>query len=374
MTVDLERLEALLLELLATPSYAGEETAVAAIVERRLCELGFTVERDNASIDIGGACDNLIARLPGTTDAPALFLNAHLDTVGRTDGLTPVLRDGIIQTNGQTVLGGDDKTGVTAILEGVAAALAAGVPRPPLELVFTVQEETGLHGARVLELGQFAAPFGFVFDGGVPLGRMTISAPYHAHQTITLHGRASHAGVAPEEGCSAIVCAGHAVAGLQVGRIDDETTCNLGTVAGGTARNIVPDRCVIESEIRSRDAAKLERVAQHFLHAFERAADDFGCRIEFEHRVLYDGFRIDPDEPVARLARAAVEAAGLAPSFVDGGGGSDANVFCAKGLRCILMPCGQQQPHTPDEHCAVADVAAAARVVAELVRLAGEPR
>lgn len=369
MTINAAGVQSLLLELLSTPSYAGEEEAVAALVEERLRAVGAEVTRDDAGAAFGGRCGNVIARLPGTVEAPALFFNAHLDTVGRTEELVPQIVDGVVRTNGLTVLGADCKAGVTAILEGVAAAVAAGEARPPLEIVFTVSEEVGLKGARQLDLSRFTAPFGFVFDSGTPIGEMTISAPFHAHQIVTVRGQAAHAGVCPEAGRSAIACAASAIDALPLGRIDHETTSNVGTIQGGQARNIVPAECRLECEVRSRERAKLDLVAAQFRTAFERAAEQHGCTVEFEHRVLYDGFRIALDEPAAQLAATAVRAAGLEPTYAEGGGGSDANVFCAGGLRCLVMACGEQQPHTPEECVAIQDVVDAARVVAELIRL-----
>lgn len=374
MEIDAERVEKTLLTLLRMPSYAGEEGAVAEWVTERLAAVGCTVDRDDAGAGFGGECGNVIARLKGTIDAEPLLFNAHLDTVGRTDGLCPVVDAGVVRTNGTTVLGGDDKAGVTAILEGVAAAVAAGVPRPPLEIVFTVGEETGLHGARALDLSRLAARLGFVFDGGTPIGRMTISAPTQHSQTILLRGRAAHAGVEPEKGINAIACAAAAIAQARQGRIDAETTANIGVIRGGEATNIVSPSCEVRSEIRSRDAAKLAQHLEHFRAVFAEAAERHGCELEFVDHEAYVGFAIDPSEEVAQLASAAVTAAGFAPEWVDGGGGSDANVFCAAGRRCVLMSCGQRDPHTVAESVAIADVVGAARVVAELIRLGGERR
>lgn len=372
MTVDLEGVRTTLLKLLSTPSYAGEETAVAAMVCDWLTLLGCEVTRDRAGTTFGGACGNVIARLPGTVDAPAILFNAHLDTVGRTEGLEPVVDNGLVRTNGETVLGSDDKAGVTAILEGVALAVAERVPRPPLEIVFTVAEETGLHGARALDLSQFDAELGFVFDGGTPLGALTVSAPTHALQAIRVIGKAAHAGVEPELGVNAIRCAAVAIAKADQGRLDHETTANIGVISGGSATNIVSEVCELKAEVRSRDEAKLERQVAHFRRVFEEATEASGCTLEFSSRTAYQGFRIDQGEPVAQLAAQAVQAAGLAVEFVEGGGGSDANVFNAAGLRCILMPCGQRDPHTSAESVAIEDVATAATVVAQLIRLAVE--
>ncbi|MBI2297745.1 MAG: M20/M25/M40 family metallo-hydrolase [Armatimonadetes bacterium] len=372
MPVDAAGLEATLLHLLRTPSYAGEETEVAGYVAGRLAELGCRVERDDAGSTFGGACGNVIARLPGTTDAEPIFFNAHLDTVGRTEGLEPVNRDGVLYTSGATVLGGDDEAGVTAILEGLAAAVRAGGARPPLEIVFTVGEETGLHGARALDLGRLESRIGFVFDGGQPIGRMTLSAPTQASFVFELHGRAAHAGVEPEKGVNAIACAAAAISRVRQGRIDAETTANVGVIQGGTATNIVCEHCLVKAEARSRDPEKLEAQWRHMVETFEAAAAEHGCRLTVQAHEVYRGFRIDRDEPVARLAAAGVRATGYEPSAEDGGGGSDANIFNAGGLRCVILACGHEAVHTPQEHLAIADVVAAAEVVTGIIACAAE--
>ncbi|MCC7491455.1 MAG: M20/M25/M40 family metallo-hydrolase [Fimbriimonadaceae bacterium] len=374
MPLDADRVRETLLHLLRTPSFSGQEGAIAAWVTARLEELGCTVERDAAGATFGGECGNVIARLPGTVAAAPIFLNAHLDTVQPTTGLEPQVVDGLVVSGGDTILGADDKAGVTAILEGVAAVVAAGTPRPPLEIVFTVGEETGLHGARALDLSALQATCGFVFDSGTPIGELTISAPTQASQRIVLTGRAAHAGVEPELGINAIACAAAAIAACRQGRLDAETTANIGVIEGGQATNIVPEVCRLRSEVRSRDQGKLEAQVAHFQETFQRVADEFGCALEFSSREAYRGFRIDLAEPVARLAAAAVRAAGLQPSWAEGGGGSDANVFNAGGKRCILLACGERDPHTLRESCALADVVAAAEVVAALLGVAAGER
>jgi tripeptide aminopeptidase len=204
------------------------------------------------------------------------------------------------------------------------------------------------------------------------MGEMTISAPSQTSHVAVFHGKAAHAGMEPENGINAIACAADAIGRIQQGRIDHETTCNVGVIEGGRATNIISEKCTFKAEVRSRDQAKLERHVAHVKAACEAAAAERGCRLEFETREAYRSFRIDPEEPVARLATAAVEAAGLQPSYAEGGGGSDANVFNAAGLRCILMACGERDPHTTRESVHVADVVTAARVVSQIVALGAE--
>lgn len=361
-----------LLTTLQIPSAAGREADLAAWVREHLAGLGLSVETDDCHERIGGNCGNLLVRIPGTVDAPAIFFNSHLDTVEPTDGLTLVIDGDEVRTDGTTILGGDDKTGVAAILVGVAAALEAGLPRPPIEVLFTVQEETGLCGAKALDPAWLTARRGFVLDHGVPVGELVVSAPSQTSHEIVFRGRASHAGVAPEEGLNAIAVAAAAIGGVRQGRLDDETTCNIGVISGGRATNIVPDECRLQAEVRSRDAAKLEAQVAHLRAVCEQTAAEWGAGLEFGRTDVYEAFRIARDEPVAQIAEAAVRAAGLEPSWVEGGGGSDANIFCAAGLRCLIVSCGERDVHTHQEWCKVSDVAAAARLVYELVGAAAQ--
>jgi tripeptide aminopeptidase len=376
MTVDAAYTEQTLLALLTTPSFARQEAAVADLVERKLAALGLSVERDDApsAMPDGGQVGNLLCRVPGTVDAPALLFNSHLDTVGPTEDLKLVIADGVIRTDGTTILGGDDKAGVAAILGGLEAVLGAGAPHPPLEILFTVQEEIGLWGAKAFDVGRLKAKMGFVFDHGVPLGEVCVSAPSQTNAEIAFFGRAAHAGVEPENGINAIACAADAIGRIRQGRIDFETTANIGVISGGRATNIVPEECRLKAEVRSRNADKLAAHLAHLKASCEAAAEAFGCRLEFATNESYQGFSIGLEEPVARLAGAAIAAAGLEVSHVQGGGGSDANVFCAKGLRCLLMACGERQPHTTAEHLHLADVVTAARVAAQVMVLGAEAR
>ncbi|MBI5833190.1 MAG: M20/M25/M40 family metallo-hydrolase [Armatimonadetes bacterium] len=370
MTIDTDRVRQTLVQLFETPSYARAEAGVAAVVSARLAELGLAVESDDCHLRIGGDCGNLLSRVPGTADGPTLLFNSHLDTVEPTDGLRLTIEEDAIRTDGTTVLGGDDKAGVAAILCGVEAVLRAGLPHPPLELLFTVQEEIGLFGAKAVDPAWLAAKVGFVLDHGVPVGQMVVSAPSQTTHEIVFRGRAAHAGVEPEKGINAIACAADAIGRLHQGRIDHETTCNVGVISGGRATNIVPEECRLKAEVRSRDQAKLEAQVAHLRECCEAAAEAFGCELRFGREEAYRAFRIDPDEPVGRLAAAGVRAAGLEPAWADGGGGSDANVFCAAGPRCVVMACGEREVHTHREYVLVSDVVAAARVVAGIITAA----
>jgi tripeptide aminopeptidase len=373
MNIDPTHVQQTLVDLFTTPSYAKEERAVADLVTARLAAFGLSVERDDPPPG-GGEVGNLLCRVPGTVDAPAIMLNSHLDTVEPTYGLKLIIEDGVIRTDDTTILGGDDKAGVTAILCGLEAVLADGRPHGPLEILFTVQEEIGLWGAKAFDCGRLSAKMGFVFDHGVPPGELCVSAPSQTSHDIAFFGRASHAGVAPEQGINAIACAAEAITNLHQGRIDFETTCNVGVISGGRATNIIADECRLQAEVRSRDQGKLDAHVAHLRETCQAAAAARGCRLEFGTREAYRAFRIDPEEPAARLAARAVRAAGFPATHADGGGGSDANIFNAAGVRCLVMACGERDPHTHGESVHVADVVDAARIVAQLMVLAPQER
>jgi len=370
MAVGRERVEATLLELLQIPSYSAEERDIADHLTGVLQSMGAEVSEDATADVIGGTAGNLLATLPGNVDAPPIFLNAHIDTVQPTRGLKLVLGDGFVRSDGTTILGADDKAGVTAILEGVKAVLASGAPCPPLELVFTVSEETGLEGAKEFDMSRLRAAHGFVFDGGSDLGELTVSAPHLHRYKIEIEGLAAHAGVEPDNGRNAIAAAAFGIVAVSQGRVDDRTTCNLGKIEGGQATNIIAPSCSIDAEIRSRELPRLREHEAHVRSCFEQAAYRTGCTVTMEQVEASPGFVVADDEPVLQLALEAMRRVGQTPHVRHGLGGSDANIFNAAGKRCVLLPCGERDPHTNRESVRVDDVLTAAEMVVQLIGLA----
>jgi tripeptide aminopeptidase len=355
----------LFLELAAIPSPSGEEAPVAAVIERYLDELGVKSEADPAG--------NLLARLepsePGNGGAP-LFFCAHMDTVPPQGAIEPVVDDGYVRNTAGTILGADNKASVAVMLESARLLLSERRPHAGVELLFTVREETGLQGAQAFDHARLEARTGFVYDSSGPVGDIVRSSPWGRTIDVVFKGRAAHSGLAPEEGRSAILAASRAIADLPLGRIDEETTANVGRIRGGTARNVVPDRCELAVEARSRNQAKLADLVQEMLDGFAFAASVSECEVETRVGESYPGYRFRPDEPVFRLAWEAIERTGLTPRAVDSGGGADANVFNAHGLACVNLANGMMQVHTPDERIAVADLERMVGVTLELVELA----
>jgi tripeptide aminopeptidase len=352
----------LFLELAAIPSPSGEEDAVAALIAKYLADLGVASEADEAG--------NLLARLdaPEEDGDASIFLCAHMDTVPPVGPIEPVVgEDGLVRNGAGTILGADNKATVAVLLEAARLLLSEGRPHSGVELLFTVKEEVGLEGAKAFDQTRLRSKLGFVYDCSGPVGGVVRSAPYGKTIDVVFKGRSAHAGLSPEEGSSAIAAAGRAIADLRLGRIDEETTANVGLIQGGTGRNVVPDRCELAAEARSRDEVKLADLVQEMLDAFSFAAGVAECEVETRISETYAGYRFRPDDPVFALATEAIRSAGLEPRPLDVGGGADANVFNARGVPCVNLANGMMQVHTPAEHIAVADLDAMLNVTLELV-------
>jgi tripeptide aminopeptidase len=357
------------LELLAVASPPGEERGVADRVARYLDELGLAYDEDDAGGRIGSTMGNIVVRVPapGTDGGVPIFLCAHLDTVPPTAPIDPVVEDGVVRNAEPTILGADNKAAVVVMLEAVRRILDEGRPHAGIELVFTPKEETGLEGAKELDVSRLVAPLGFVYDHAGPLGEIVAAAPASTSVDAVFTGRAAHAGMHPEEGRSAIFAAARGIADLRLGRIDDETTANVGTIEGGTARNIVPERCVVVAEARSRDDGTLRDVVQEMVDSFTYAAALGECEVEIGLEDKYRAYRLRPDDPPFRLAASALSACGFEPRGIAAGGGADANVFNAVGRPCANLANGMARIHSSEEHIAIADLEAMVDVTLALV-------
>jgi tripeptide aminopeptidase len=352
----------LLLELTALPTPSGEERAAADVVLRYLDDLGLGADED----DFG----NVYARLEPTAEGTPLFFCAHLDTVPPSGELRPVVEDGVVRNSGGTILGADNKAAVVQMLEGVRRVLVENVAHAGIELLFTRQEEIGLYGAAAFDHTRLRAELGFVYDQEGPIGEIILGAPYAQGLEITFHGRAAHAGMAPEEGRSAIQAAAKAIADFRLGRVDEETTANVGVIRGGTAGNIVPDVCTFVAEARSQNERKLGEVVQEMLDACAFAASGTECELQSESRKSYRGYRFAKTDDVVQLAVAGLESCGFAVRFALSGGAADANVFNERGLRCVNLTHGVHDFHSPEERIAVADLEAMIDVTVALVEAA----
>ena len=358
----------LFLELAAIPSPPGEERAVADRVTRELRELGLEVEEDDAGPVVGSTIGNLLARLPATAAGTPVFFCAHLDTVPPQGPMEPAVEeDGFVRNAGGTILGADNKSAVVAMVEAARRILSEGRPHAGVELLFTAKEEVGLLGAFAFDHTRLEAQLGFVYDQAGPVGEVIMGAPFGRILDVRFHGRPAHSGMVPEEGRSAVAAAARAIADLRLGRIDEETTANVGLVSGGSARNIVPEWCELQAEARSHDEGKLSDVVQEMLDTFTFAASVAECTVETEVSETYRGYRFRESDPIVQLARTALERCGheFQPALT--GGGADANVFNARGLPCLNLANGMTDIHTADERIAVADLDAMVEVTLALV-------
>ena len=355
--VNQERLVQTFCDLVQIDSPSGEEGEISHDLERRLEELGFTVVRDQHG--------NVIASEEGMDP---LLLSAHMDTVEPGRGIKPLLSGERIHTDGTTILGGDCKAGIAAILEGLEAIKENRLNRIPVQVVITRGEEIGLVGAKNLDFSLIAAKEGVIFDGGGPVSKLTIASNTHVRFDVVVTGRAAHAGVEPEKGISAIKIASEIIAELPQGRIDEETTLNVGTISGGTVRNAVPESTSFAGEFRSRNTQTLERIRHQVLDIFKAAQQRYPeADIHEEMEVQYQMYSLSEDNQVVKRVSRAITAVNMKPELGASGGGTDANIFNLHGISSVVVGMGAQDMHTTREHLEVGDLLDVARFCFEIL-------
>jgi len=372
------RLVAEFLEMVRISSPSKREGRMAKRLAATLEEMGVSVEEDDAGRKVGGETGNLLARFPGTVPgAPPLLLCAHMDTVVPCEIVTPRMSGDVVKTDGTTVLGGDDKAGIAAILEALRVLRDDAIPHGPIDVLFTICEEYGLLGAKHFDVGRLRARSGLVLDvDGV--SELVTRGPAANKLDVVVHGLEAHAGVCPEQGISAIKVASEAIAAMRLGRLDAETTANLGLIEGGLATNIVPNRVRVRGETRSLSLEKLEAQSQHMRECFEHAAArhratvagrEHTARVEARITRDYERLEVRDEAPIVRLMTRA--AANLGKPFATRatGGGSDANVFGGRGLEIANLACGMREIHTVNEWVDVKDIVTTAELLVEAVRL-----
>jgi tripeptide aminopeptidase len=358
----------LMTRLCEVPSPSRDEAAVAELVRAELRALGAEVSEDGAAAAIGAGCGNIVGRFPATAPGGTpIALLAHLDTVPVTGPIEVELVDGHLRNAHPTILGGDDKAAVAVMIEAMRRVRDEGLPHAGVELVFTPCEEIGLRGAAALDPSALVAGMGFVFDHTGPVGHLVASAPSLHKIQATFIGRAAHAGIAPEAGRSAIEAAARAIGRMPLGRIDQETTANVGTIEGGTATNVVAERCEILAETRSRDEQALAVQLTAMLDALTWAASE--CEVDLETRVdrEFTAYRLTEDDPQVRMALEVLISLGHRPQLVASGGGSDVNALIHNGFPAVNLCNGMVDVHTPDERIALASLEAMFDVTLGLV-------
>jgi tripeptide aminopeptidase len=360
----------LFLELVRVPSPSGEERVVADQVIEYLQALALPVDEDDVGTRINSTIGNLLCRIEPSGEGTPLFFCAHLDTVPPEGPIEPVVEDGVVRNAGGTILGADNKAAVAAMLVATRRIVAENRPHGGIELLFTPKEEVGLRGAEAFDPERLHARLGYVYDHAGPIGEVILGAPYQVKLDASFRGRAAHSGMYPEEGRSAIAAAARAIADLRLGRLDEETTANVGEIHGGTARNIVPERCSFAAEARCHDERKLGELVQEMLETITFAAQVSDCDVETAVDPSARGYRFKRDDDAVRLAAAALERTGFQPTYGLSGGGADANVFNERGLQCLNLANGMTDIHTPDERIAVTDLDRMVDVTLALVEVA----
>lgn len=347
------RLNDTFVELCRIISPSGHERPCVDHVAAELRRMGLDVDEDGAGPAAGADSGNLYTRIPGA-GSDSIMLCAHLDTVPATDAIEPVLVAGAYENANDAILGADNKAAVAILLE--LARRLTDAPAPPqvgVELIFTVSEENGLRGAKAFDRTRLSSRFGYVFDHASPIGDIVLAAPTHQLLIAELRGTAAHAGVRPESGRSAIVAAARAIATMTLGRLDEETTANVGIISGGTATNVVPERCRVEAEVRSVSDDRVEAVLTEMIDAFQDTADAAECDLDVTVEKMFTGYRLKPSAPAVLHAERALRACGYEPRPITTGGGADANAFIAAGFSCVNLADGTERNHRPDERISV---------------------
>jgi tripeptide aminopeptidase len=379
--INQERIKNLLLELVQIDSHSRRERDVAERIKQYCEEMGAEVEIDDAGEKVGGNSGNVIARFKGTIpNAEPIMMSAHMDTVVPGEGVKPIVEGDIIRTDGTTVLGGDDKSGCAVIIETIRCLNEQNIPHTDIEAVFSICEEVGLLGAKHLDVSRIRAKYGIVFDSDDP-GFLFTKGPSANHLEFKVHGLESHAGVAPEFGISAIRIAAEAINNMKLGRIDEETTANIGVIRGGEATNIITNLVELKGEARSLNEEKLKAQCDHMVKCFEEAAAKQEVTVEgkttkawVESNVTAEYYAMDvPDEShVVQLVLQAAKRMGLDVQTMASGGGCDANIFNRKGIECANLGTGMRAIHTVNEWLDVKDMYASAEMTIEILRLNGE--
>ncbi|MDI2588715.1 M20/M25/M40 family metallo-hydrolase [Psychrobacillus sp. NEAU-3TGS] len=361
-------------ELVKIDSETKHEEVIAPILMRKLEQIGFSVIQDDSAKRTGHGAGNLIATLKGNkADADAIYFTVHMDTVVPGKGIQPILKeDGYIYSDGTTILGADDKAGIAALFEAIRRLDEQEVSHGDIQVVITAGEESGLVGAKELDSTLLTAKYGYAIDSDGTVGGIVTAAPFQSKLWTTITGKTAHAGVAPEKGISAITLASKAISAMKLGRIDGETTANIGRFEGGQATNIVCDEVHILSEARSINKEKLDAQVAHMVATFAETAEKLGGMAKTETELMYPGFHFEEDHEVVQVAKKAVEKIGRTADIKRSGGGSDANVIAGFGIPTVILSVGYEEIHTTNERMPVEELEKLADLLVEIVKVAAE--
>jgi tripeptide aminopeptidase len=364
-----ERLLNEFLELVQIDSETKYETEIARVLKQKFTDLGVEVIEDDTTAVTGHGAGNLICTLNGTKEGvDTIYFTSHMDTVIPAKGVKPSIKDGYVVTDGTTILGADDKTGLAVMLEIIKVLKEQSIEHGTIQFIITVGEESGLVGAKALDRSLVKAKYGYALDSDGKVGNIIVAAPTQAKVAAVIHGKTAHAGVAPEKGVSAITIAAKAVSRMPLGRIDEETTANIGRFQGGTQTNIVCDRVEILAEARSLIPEKMEAQVSKMKEAFESAAQEMGGRAEVDVQVMYPGFKFGEGDLVVELARKAAAKIGRSCELLHSGGGSDANVIAGFGIPTVNLAVGYEEIHTTNERMPIEELNKLGEMVIALIQ------
>jgi tripeptide aminopeptidase len=367
--VNEDRLVETFLELVQVDSETGEEQEIAKLLKRKFTDLGVHVQEDNSMEKTGHGANNLICTWEGTMEGREnIYFTSHMDTVVPGKGIKPQIKDGYITSDGSTILGADDKAGLAAIFETVQVYNEQKLPHGTVQFIITAGEESGLVGSRALDPSLVKASFGYAIDSDGAVGDIVVAAPTQAKLLAKIYGKTAHAGVAPEKGISAITLAAKAISKMPLGRIDEETTANIGSFAGGKQTNIVCDYVEILAEARSLETSKMELQVQKMKQAFEQTAEEFGGRADVDVKIMYPGYKQQAGDRVVEVARSAAKTIGRESKLTQSGGGSDANVIAGFGIPTVNLSVGYEDIHTTNERIPVTELVKTAEMVAAIIQ------
>ncbi|KAF6584243.1 tripeptidase T [Paenibacillus sp. EKM211P] len=373
MTVEIvkDRIVQEFMELVQVDSETKHEQEISRVLKEKFNALGLEVVEDDSRERTGHGSGNLIVtwKAEGVEQAPKIFFTCHMDTVTPGKGIKPQLgEDGWIRSDGSTILGSDDKAGIAALFEAIRVVREQNIPHGQIQFVITAGEESGLMGARAMKPEVLDSDFGYALDSNGEVGSICIAAPTQARIEMRITGKSAHAGVNPEDGISAIQVASKAISKMKLGRIDKETTANIGSFEGGGATNVVCDFVLIRAEARSIVQEKVNHQIQHMREALETTTREFGAQGEFRSEVIYPAFSFTEHDEVVQVAHRAIQGLGLATSIFHSGGGSDANVFNGLGIPTVNLAVGYQNIHTTEEKIKADDLVKVAEVVVALIQ------
>jgi tripeptide aminopeptidase len=364
-----ERLLNEFLELVQVDSETRHEGEIAKVLKQKFSDLGVDVFEDDTTAQTGHGAGNLICTLAGTKDGvDPIYFTSHMDTVVPARGVKPSIKDGYVVTDGTTILGADDKAGLAVMLETISVLKEQQIPHGTIQFIITVGEESGLVGAKVLDPSRLTAKYGYALDSDGKVGNVVVAAPTQAKVLAKIYGKTAHAGVAPEKGVSAITMAAKAVAKMPLGRIDEETTANIGRFEGGTQTNIVCDYVEILAEARSLLPEKMEAQVGKMKEAFESVAEQMGGKADVQVDVMYPGFKYGEGDLVVEIARRAAKKIGRSCELLKSGGGSDANVIAGFGIPTVNLAVGYEEIHTTNERMPIEELEKLGEMVIAIIQ------